>query len=120
VAALSMRIPLVLTEADSHLGLTNRDRKSTRLNSSHMSISYAVFCLKKKKMTIGNVENMQIPPVVGAEIIEHACAFLPRCGPSCAPTMSLGMAVATPSCFFFKRSGYHQDFPRSPTPPFPY
>src|SRR5690242_21596535 len=30
------------------LGST-RDRKSTRLNSSHMSISYAVFCLKKKK-----------------------------------------------------------------------
>src|SRR5438876_6583396 len=27
----------------------NRDRKSTRLNSSHPSISYAVFCLKKKK-----------------------------------------------------------------------
>src|SRR5438477_2442092 len=27
------------------------DRKSTRLNSSHMSISYAVFCLKKKKNT---------------------------------------------------------------------
>src|SRR5690242_21521854 len=29
-----------------------QDRKSTRLNSSHMSISYAVFCLKKKKTTI--------------------------------------------------------------------
>src|SRR5262245_62255692 len=28
-----------------------RDRKSTRLNSSHLGISYAVFCLKKKKMT---------------------------------------------------------------------
>src|SRR5690242_20879799 len=28
------------------------DRKSTRLNSSHMSISYAVFCLKKKKKKI--------------------------------------------------------------------
>src|SRR5690242_21427340 len=27
------------------------DRKSTRLNSSHMSISYAVFCLKKKKQS---------------------------------------------------------------------
>src|SRR5437868_9081614 len=27
------------------------DRKSTRLNSSHVSISYAVFCLKKKKKT---------------------------------------------------------------------
>src|SRR5690242_21544916 len=30
-------------------GLAGLDRKSTRLNSSHMSISYAVFCLKKKK-----------------------------------------------------------------------
>src|SRR2546430_17733517 len=28
---------------------TDRDRKSTRLNSSHSQISYAVFCLKKKK-----------------------------------------------------------------------
>src|SRR3712207_8600681 len=28
-----------------------RDRKSTRLNSSHANISYAVFCLKKKKRT---------------------------------------------------------------------
>src|SRR5689334_23517562 len=30
--------------------LCGRDRKSTRLNSSHSSISYAVFCLKKKKI----------------------------------------------------------------------
>src|SRR2546422_5264946 len=30
-------------------GLPDRDRKSTRLNSSHGYISYAVFCLKKKK-----------------------------------------------------------------------
>src|SRR5256885_7377193 len=29
--------------------LAQRDRKSTRLNSSHLVISYAVFCLKKKK-----------------------------------------------------------------------
>src|SRR2546430_4296084 len=29
-----------------------RDRKSTRLNSSHSQISYAVFCLKKKKNTV--------------------------------------------------------------------
>src|SRR5471032_1593611 len=29
-----------------------RDRKSTRLNSSHITISYAVFCLKKKKREI--------------------------------------------------------------------
>src|SRR5690242_20819909 len=30
--------------------ITELDRKSTRLNSSHMSISYAVFCLKKKNV----------------------------------------------------------------------
>src|SRR3712207_8369868 len=30
------------------------DRKSTRLNSSHANISYAVFCLKKKKITSNN------------------------------------------------------------------
>src|SRR5205814_2455990 len=30
-------------------GRAGRDRKSTRLNSSHLGISYAVFCLKKKK-----------------------------------------------------------------------
>src|SRR5207253_8968921 len=31
------------------VGDKNQDRKSTRLNSSHVAISYAVFCLKKKK-----------------------------------------------------------------------
>src|SRR5690242_21519426 len=40
------------------------DRKSTRLNSSHMSISYAVFCLKKKKKSkvieINNINNARI------------------------------------------------------------
>src|SRR5437773_12451179 len=34
-----------------------RDRKSTRLNSSHITISYAVFCLKKKKKK----ENQKVP-----------------------------------------------------------
>src|SRR5256885_6977220 len=33
-------------------GARHRDRKSTRLNSSHLVISYAVFCLKKKKKNI--------------------------------------------------------------------
>src|SRR5438128_12221668 len=32
-----------------HAAFLGKDRKSTRLNSSHGSISYAVFCLKKKK-----------------------------------------------------------------------
>src|SRR2546421_9132636 len=48
----------VVQQADKHTGLplwvvevidAQEDRKSTRLNSSHDQISYAVFCLKKKK-----------------------------------------------------------------------
>src|SRR5256885_11888943 len=37
--------------AGSLIGGNDEDRKSTRLNSSHLVISYAVFCLKKKKKT---------------------------------------------------------------------
>src|SRR5436853_3066263 len=36
-----------------------RDRKSTRLNSSHLGISYAVFCLKKKKTKRKNTQTQQ-------------------------------------------------------------
>src|SRR6266704_5752885 len=36
--------------------ITQPDRKSTRLNSSHVSISYAVFCLKKKKQIKGTAD----------------------------------------------------------------
>src|SRR5690554_7244256 len=39
----------ICESARNHKGLTLVDRKSTRLNSSHVRISYAVFCLKKKK-----------------------------------------------------------------------
>src|SRR5471032_3404197 len=38
-------------------GLPSIDRKSTRLNSSHIPISYAVFCLKKKKMNNAVLQN---------------------------------------------------------------
>src|SRR5438067_8251895 len=43
-------VPILDGEArlPSRIGTDVRDRKSTRLNSSHVSISYAVFCLKKK------------------------------------------------------------------------
>src|SRR5256886_13594309 len=37
------------------LGEREQDRKSTRLNSSHSQISYAVFCLKKKKTSTNDV-----------------------------------------------------------------
>src|SRR3712207_7573942 len=37
---------------DDHDAPLEQDRKSTRLNSSHANISYAVFCLKKKKTSL--------------------------------------------------------------------
>src|SRR2546427_8847722 len=46
-----------------------RDRKSTRLNSSHSQISYAVFCLKKKK-----AECIQVALVEDRQIDEPATA----------------------------------------------
>src|SRR5690625_6508059 len=45
------RCPAVRGEAPLHARLVLQDRKSTRLNSSHVAISYAVFCLKKKTYT---------------------------------------------------------------------
>ena len=51
--SVSHIIASVLQQAGYRTGLFTsphlQDRKSTRLNSSHVSISYAVFCLKKKK-----------------------------------------------------------------------
>src|SRR5438445_4611419 len=40
-------------------GLKEKDRKSTRLNSSHANISYAVFCLKKKKIEANDTRTRQ-------------------------------------------------------------
>src|SRR2546422_2121475 len=51
VANTSLRADWDILRPDlrGHGGSLDRDRKSTRLNSSHGYISYAVFCLKKKK-----------------------------------------------------------------------
>src|SRR5690348_17687190 len=52
-----------------------RDRKSTRLNSSHPSISYAVFCLKKKKQIIGDVHPQRsehVPFVVHLHLLRSS------------------------------------------------
>src|SRR5699024_12515678 len=47
--ALGQPLPLRRGGGEADLREQHPDRKSTRLNSSHVSISYAVFCLKKKK-----------------------------------------------------------------------
>src|SRR2546430_12578216 len=52
--------------------LLDRDRKSTRLNSSHSQISYAVFCLKKKKTYITNVIRSNYTTVLTEQSADHA------------------------------------------------
>src|SRR2546426_6231144 len=49
----------------------NEDRKSTRLNSSHLVISYAVFCLKKKKQYI----RAYTPPVSIRGSADHSVSI---------------------------------------------
>src|SRR2546430_4914051 len=43
-------------DTEHHIVVSVQDRKSTRLNSSHSQISYAVFCLKKKNEPTGGVD----------------------------------------------------------------
>src|SRR2546422_2814629 len=50
---------------------TIRDRKSTRLNSSHGYISYAVFCLKKKKKRERHWPRGLLPGIPGARLALH-------------------------------------------------
>src|SRR5207245_3617250 len=62
------------------------DRKSTRLNSSHGSISYAVFCLKKKKNhtkeVIRNVISKSLPTTLNTSYndLSHSTRYITRDG----------------------------------------
>src|SRR5256885_5624141 len=53
------------------------DRKSTRLNSSHLVISYAVFCLKKKKLTL-HAASLG----TSAYILKEECDSMCECDPA--------------------------------------
>src|SRR2546430_3570072 len=54
------------------------DRKSTRLNSSHSQISYAVFCLKKKKKKMNYY--IQYTLFHSVSIRDRRCVYSVRCG----------------------------------------
>src|SRR2546430_7054697 len=64
--------PIASTVTEHHRSLG--DRKSTRLNSSHSQISYAVFCLKKKK-------NKTYSIVISNAILLYTQTALYRCHP---------------------------------------
>src|ERR1039457_2739165 len=81
------------------------DRKSTRLNSSHLVISYAVFCLKKNQ-DLDTGGNPYAARVFDTGVLE-ACKQLSM------------YALSKPQFFFFYSTGAHK-FPLfSPTRPFP-
>src|SRR2546428_3876835 len=54
-------------------GVRGRDRKSTRLNSSHDQISYAVFCLKKKSHTRNSITPDYCLHYGTMSLASHAC-----------------------------------------------
>src|SRR5204863_4473920 len=69
VAAISA---LLIARAGAH-GRSAGDRKSTRLNSSHVEISYAVFCLKKKKLIVLGIFSFTTQGMEGAiyQMLNH-------------------------------------------------
>src|ERR1022692_4886632 len=87
------------------------DRKSTRLNSSHLVISYAVFCLKKKIRAAGAMAAVVLNPATQVEVLEDVCevadyVLLMSVNPGC---------VGQNLFFFFKENGAHRDPTPSPT-----
>src|ERR1022692_1127730 len=76
------------------------DRKSTRLNSSHLVISYAVFCLKKKKKTTkAHHENKK--DLTKKRPAVHHCAALSGLGVAGRACSLVGCASRFLLCFFF-------------------
>src|SRR3990170_1921215 len=91
------------------------DRKSTRLNSSHQIISYAVFCLKKKKNNIDYVQDKGFMTSVADGIFKKRVKVVGGFG---IRTLS-NLNVYFFFFFFLKESPPPNISPSSPPPPFP-
>src|SRR5256885_3177973 len=75
-------------------GTTLADRKSTRLNSSHLVISYAVFCLKKKTLpAINYAELNNLHPRVGISATHSAISYAAPRGYVCHALLTLSGCV---------------------------
>src|SRR3954466_5841244 len=73
--------------------LFRSDRKSTRLNSSHTIISYAVFCLKKKRNSAGTVGEQRHPATQPVRPLPPAGAACNRRSPRTKPVGPLRPAA---------------------------
>src|SRR5260221_9997304 len=76
-------VPPVLRPAEARLAGDDRrarpeDRKSTRLNSSHTVISYAVFCLKKKNKKLASLGILPNAAQQNVLVCEHLCGHVLR------------------------------------------
>src|SRR2546429_5611934 len=98
---LRVLLPELIERAFSE-ELTGLDRKSTRLNSSHGYISYAVFCLKKKKIPISRTPTW---PRRASATLQSSTL----CG--------LSMAVCVPRFNLLSRSLQQQESYRRPAMP---
>src|ERR1041385_4517790 len=94
---------------------SNRDRKSTRLNSSHGYISYAVFCLKKKPYPADALRN-GIAESSAVQLFVQ-CARRPRDG--CPLTAEEAPWVARICLFFFNNPATTEIYPLSLHAPLP-
>src|SRR5215813_9651438 len=81
------------------IGPTVRDRKSTRLNSSHVRISYAVFCLKKKKVVPALNGNNKLDMLL--ELSESLTAALPPLNVGRVLEVLVEREKLNTTCFFF-------------------
>src|ERR1035438_7468559 len=117
IAVLAIR---TIVECSPQFGHTDTDRKSTRLNSSHLGISYAVFCLKKSKLCAQCVacwtragdswyrrEQLSLPALASSvtAVVRVSVTVLPLC-----PSLFLFLKTAPPPT----------SPPFSPHPPFPF
>src|ERR1035441_6106640 len=96
------------------------DRKSTRLNSSHLGISYAVFCLKKKNnnKTTGRTQ-LLAPTTAHCSMRAHVGHFAAR-HPWRSPWLRSLCWLFFFFFFFFKKRGPPRSPPFPPPPPSPF
>src|SRR2546421_886707 len=79
------------------MSLSAIDRKSTRLNSSHDQISYAVFCLKKKKTAEHTFDSVDVD--------DHVMTHLQSHGKRCALVITLEPSLRTYNPELFNKTG---------------
>src|SRR3990170_4098331 len=104
------------TEMAEQLLVGHQDRKSTRLNSSHQIISYAVFCLKKKKNKDFRLRLHALHRDVGSRIAAGAPPPPSLPSPGQRTGISPFLRTYLFHFFFFKRPGAPRDLPLFPYP----